>query len=97
MLTEKANELDALRKRRSELRAELEKTESEIKRVTVELAAEIHQDHPLSARESQVLALVRSGKQNKEIGAILNISARTVVYHISNLLKKYHVEDRHNL
>jgi DNA-binding NarL/FixJ family response regulator len=97
MIAEKARELDTLREKRAKLRAELDAIEPTIRNLIHELTSELHEDHPRTEREDQVLALVRNGKSNKEIGAILNISERTVKYHVSALLEKACVRDRHNL
>ena len=40
----------------------------------------------LSAREVQVLRLIALGKSNKEIAAILGVSANTVAVHRTNLM-----------
>jgi DNA-binding NarL/FixJ family response regulator len=40
----------------------------------------------LSAREIQVLRLVAMGRSNKEIAAILGVSANTVAVHRTNLM-----------
>ncbi|MGH9374049.1 MAG: response regulator [Vicinamibacterales bacterium] len=40
----------------------------------------------LSAREIQVLRLIALGKSNKEIGALLGVSANTVAVHRTNLM-----------
>lgn len=50
--------------------------------------------HDLTKRELEVLKLVASGAFNKEIGATLNISERTVKNHVSNIFKKIGVSDR---
>lgn len=42
----------------------------------------------LSARETSVAFLVANGKTNAEIGALLHVSARTVEYHVGNILSK---------
>jgi RNA polymerase sigma factor (sigma-70 family) len=44
-------------------------------------------DH-LSPREREILALVASGKTNKEIGTALGISPRTVESHRESLVNK---------
>ncbi|MDP8931326.1 MAG: LuxR C-terminal-related transcriptional regulator [Actinomycetota bacterium] len=49
---------------------------------------------PLTAREVQVLALVATGRSNKEIAAELIISDRTVVRHMSNIFTKLNVSSR---
>ena len=48
----------------------------------------------LTAREREVLRLVASGRSNKEIGADLGITERTVKTHISNIFGKLELEDR---
>jgi ATP/maltotriose-dependent transcriptional regulator MalT len=48
----------------------------------------------LSEREVEVLALVASGKSNREIAGDLSISEHTVARHISNILNKLDVTSR---
>ena len=48
----------------------------------------------LSPREAQVLGWVSLGKTNKEIGVILELSARTVQKHLEHIYKKMGVENR---
>lgn len=48
----------------------------------------------LSGREVQVLALVASGKTNREIAAALSISEKTVARHVSNIFTKLDVPTR---
>ena len=42
----------------------------------------------LTARETEILALVAEGRSNGEIGKQLFISAKTVSVHVSNILAK---------
>jgi RNA polymerase sigma factor (sigma-70 family) len=42
----------------------------------------------LSPRQREVLQLVAEGKSNKEIGAILNISVKTVEFHKSGIMQE---------
>jgi DNA-binding NarL/FixJ family response regulator len=49
---------------------------------------------PLTAREIEVLDLVRRGLSNREIGTALGISENTAKYHIKALLAKLEVADR---
>jgi DNA-binding CsgD family transcriptional regulator len=50
--------------------------------------------HPrLSRREGEVLRMILEGKRLKEIGAILDISVKTVTTHRSRLLRKLNLED----
>lgn len=51
-------------------------------------------DTLLSERELQVLAWVRDGKTNYEIGQILDISPLTVKNHVQKILRKLNVSNR---
>ncbi|MGH9429911.1 MAG: response regulator transcription factor [Terriglobia bacterium] len=51
----------------------------------------------LTARESQVLQLMVRRRSNREIGEALEISERTVKFHVSNLFNKIGVQDRQEL
>jgi two-component system nitrate/nitrite response regulator NarL len=51
----------------------------------------------LSRREQEVLNLLLENMANKEIGNKLNISERTVKFHVSNLLSKFGVRRRADL
>jgi DNA-binding CsgD family transcriptional regulator len=53
-------------------------------------------EHPagLTARESEVLALLREGKGNAEIAQRLFVSAKTVEHHVSAILRKLGVRTR---
>ena len=48
----------------------------------------------LTARESEILALVAQGRSNGEIGKQLFISAKTVSVHVSNILGKLNASGR---
>ena len=48
----------------------------------------------LSPRENQVLQWLSQGKTNKEIGLILELSARTVQKHLEHIYRKLGVENR---
>jgi NarL family two-component system response regulator LiaR len=50
--------------------------------------------HELTERELQVLRLIASGKNNREIAEALVISAKTVKSHVTNILSKLHLVDR---
>jgi DNA-binding NarL/FixJ family response regulator len=51
----------------------------------------------LSQRETQVLDLLLDNQSNKEIAVKLNISERTVKFHVSNVLTKFGVHRRADL
>jgi NarL family two-component system response regulator YdfI len=55
-----------------------------------EIAAfdELPPGEPLTARESEVLALLADGAANKEIAVRLHISEHTVKFHVSSILNK---------
>lgn len=53
--------------------------------------------HSLTAREGQILQLLVRRLTNKAICKLLGISERTVKFHVSNILTKLGVEDRHSL
>jgi DNA-binding NarL/FixJ family response regulator len=48
----------------------------------------------LSAREIEILGLLATGRHNDDIARLLSISPFTVRNHISNLLRKLHVDNR---
>jgi NarL family two-component system response regulator YdfI len=49
---------------------------------------EMPSGEPLTARESEILALLAEGGGNKEIAARLHISEHTVKFHVSSILAK---------
>lgn len=70
-------------------------------KILVEFARQAHRgdetarpDALLTGREREVLALVASGRTNKEIAAALSISPSTVKNHLQKILDKLHVENR---
>jgi two-component system NarL family response regulator len=48
----------------------------------------------LSLRETQVLTLVAQGLTYKEVGAKLNLSERTIKYHMGEIVGRLHLEGR---
>lgn len=56
----------------------------------------MNQVHPpsLTEREKQVLALASQGLTNKGIAQSLNISSRTVEFHLKNIFTKLNVSSR---
>ena len=51
----------------------------------------------LSPRQNEILQSVMCNRANKEIASLLNITVRTVKFHISSLLTKFGVENRAEL
>jgi two-component system NarL family response regulator len=49
---------------------------------------------PLTAREREVLTLVADGMSYKEVGAQLNLSPRTIKYHMAEIMARLHLEHR---
>jgi len=52
---------------------------------------------PLSSRQKEILHSVIRNRANKEIASQLNITVRTVKFHVSTLLNKFGVENRTEL
>jgi DNA-binding NarL/FixJ family response regulator len=52
---------------------------------------------PLTSREAEVLQQLADGKTNKEIGALLSISARTVETHRARLMRKLDLHSMNQL
>ncbi|GFD90711.1 hypothetical protein KUL152_29370 [Tenacibaculum sp. KUL152] len=48
----------------------------------------------LSKRETEVAELMHKGCNNRSIAKELNITERTVKFHIGNIYKKYRVQNR---
>jgi DNA-binding NarL/FixJ family response regulator len=49
---------------------------------------------PLSRRQTEILALVAQGLSYKEVGARIHLSPRTVKYHMAEVMRKLHLENR---
>lgn len=49
---------------------------------------------PLSPREIEVLHWLKSGKTSRDMAVILNISERTVNFHVNNIMQKLNVINR---
>jgi DNA-binding NarL/FixJ family response regulator len=54
----------------------------------------IRSESGLTERELEIVRLVASGNKNKEVGALLAISERTVKTHLTNIFQKLGVRDR---
>jgi DNA-binding NarL/FixJ family response regulator len=67
------------------------------KHIPPEVAARLAEymgDDDLTARELEVLRLIREGYRNKQIADQLTISENTVNFHIKNLMEKLRANDR---
>ncbi len=65
--------------------------------ITAEVAMRLAQhigDEPLTARELEILRLIRDGHRNKQIADELTIAETTVNFHIKNLVDKLQANDR---
>jgi DNA-binding NarL/FixJ family response regulator len=54
-------------------------------------------DPRFTAREHQIVDFLRQGHSNRQIANRLDISERTVKFHVSNILKKCNIENRRDL
>ncbi|MFC5379817.1 helix-turn-helix transcriptional regulator [Aquipuribacter nitratireducens] len=74
----------------TELRATplLDRADALARRAGLAGGAEPELPHPLTAREREVLGLVAHGLTNRQVGAALFISEKTVSVHLSNLMAK---------
>lgn len=61
---------------------------------TEETSRTAERDHPLTARELDVLRLISTGNTNKAIAAQLRVSGRTIDRHVGNILRKLDVPSR---
>jgi DNA-binding CsgD family transcriptional regulator len=61
---------------------------------TEEASGTAERDHPLTARELDVLRLISTGSTNKAIAAQLRVSGRTIDRHVGNILRKLDVPSR---
>jgi two-component system NarL family response regulator len=52
------------------------------------------EEKALTAREREVLKLVAGGMSYKEVGAQLNLSPRTIKYHMAEIMNRLHLEHR---
>ncbi len=53
------------------------------------------EDRPaLTARETEILNWLKDGKSNSEVSEILNVSVKTVEYHVGNILTKLGASNR---
>lgn len=50
---------------------------------------------PLSPRESEILNLIATGKENRDIAEVLHIEEKTVKNHINNIYSKLHIKNRY--
>jgi len=61
------------------------------------LDKQLQPGHALTAREGQIVQMLMRHLRNKEISSALAISERTVKFHVSNILTKLNLEDRHGI
>jgi DNA-binding NarL/FixJ family response regulator len=68
-----------------------------VKQAKALLHVQLLPGHSLTAREGQVLQFLLRGLTNREISGALEISERTVKFHVSNVLGKLQLQDRRGL
>ncbi len=85
-----ANLIDAVREVAS---GRLYVSEGVSKEVFIERSGSVAPPDVLSARERQVLQLIAEGRSNKDVGAQLGISARTVECHRANIMAKLDIHE----
>lgn len=73
----------------NELKGFFEKTEK-----LLQVGLSLERSVKLTSRERQVLAGLVRALANKDIAVSLNVSVRTVKFHVSSLLSKFHVRNR---
>jgi NarL family two-component system response regulator LiaR len=61
------------------------------------LDAQLQPGRFLTAPAGQIVQMLMRHLRNKEISSALAISERTVKFHVSNILTKLNLEDRHEL
>lgn len=82
---------------REELMTAIRKAAAGHRHITAEVAARLADrvaGSRLSTREIEVLRLLVSGRRNRDIGKVLEISEGTVKLHVSSILEKLGAEDR---
>ena len=82
---------------RDELMTAIRKAAAGLRHIPAEVAARLADrvaGSRLSVREIEVLRLLVSGRRNREIGKVLEISEGTVKLHVSSILEKLGAEDR---
>lgn len=91
--------LDQLLDARARFRNSLARIERAIDAELLRIRNEVHPDSPLTSREEEVLRLLQShpGWGNKHVAAELNVSERTVKFHVSGLLAKFKKQSRREL
>ena len=65
--------------------------------VLLQAGKSVHSQRKLTRREEEVLTGLMKSLANKEIAANLNLSERTVKFHVSSLLAKFRVRGRMEL
>jgi DNA-binding NarL/FixJ family response regulator len=82
---------------KNELLAVIRSVHAGQRHVPLDVAARLAEylgDDSLTARELEVLRLIRDGHRNKQIADQLAISETTVNFHIKNLVDKLQANDR---
>jgi DNA-binding NarL/FixJ family response regulator len=70
---------------------------TEFSRSEAESLLETDELATLTVRQREVLELVARRMTNQEVAAALHITARTVKFHVSQILARLHLKSRHEL
>ncbi|MFG1645421.1 LuxR C-terminal-related transcriptional regulator [Amycolatopsis sp. NPDC049252] len=80
-----------------EARPWIEDTRTELRAAGAPTAAAAERMVELTPREQEIMELAAQGLSNKEIGARLFLSVRTVGYHLHKIFPKFGITSRHQL
>lgn len=88
-------EFDAVEAEIQKAREDLTEALEKRTRLRIKMLASVNKTSvPLSRREIDIVGLLNQKKTNKEIANALNISERTVKFHVGNILRKAEVGTR---
>jgi DNA-binding NarL/FixJ family response regulator len=93
--------IEQLARRQQKLKARIAADQAELFDVEQQLRGELIALFPatqmLTGRQADVFKLIGQGQSNKEVARHLCLTVRTVKFHVSSLLKNFHVTSRQQL
>jgi DNA-binding CsgD family transcriptional regulator len=75
----------------------IDRSAAELRATGVQMADAAPRPPDLTPQERQIATLVAEGKTNKEIGAAMYLSAKTIEYHLANTFRKLDIHSRAEL